>query len=417
LKLDPVQAEGWDQIDWVSLPKSLFQLDRSGAPAAFLRSTQPQAGIAVSWKQHAVVSSARMRVLSGSLKTVFSAQGELINQVELKLDARQRGSLVLTLPENSRLFGVFVNEESALVVKDAEAFRFHVTGDAGGTKATVKFTYSTTVPVDGLNQFALTAFKIGEPLENVTWTIQVPEGYSMQSAEGDLDLNEVDLYTKTDRGSYRSLVKTRNQAKQQASLSRLNKATRFLKEGEQFKASRTLVQVFNQSNLDAASNEDVRVKVEKQAREQAVFALNTRRQRLYTDNSGVQLPQGIENDQIEAATLANPIFAGNLNFGREDLKKITNGNNADVNRQLDAIASKWVENQGITEPIGQQLDPVIPSAGESVVFTRNIQVDGAEALSLVLDIQGDEPSPSMLGRIWIFLLIGFCVLFIWILRK
>jgi len=417
LKLNPVKAEGWDHVDWVSLPKSLFQLDRSGAPAAFLRSTQAQAGVEVSWKQHAVVSSARMRVLSGSLTTVFSAQGELINQAELHLDTRQRGSLVLTLPEKSTLFGVFVNEESALVVKDGDSFRFHVTGDAGGTKATVKFTYATSVDADSLDELSLTAFRIGEPLENVTWTVLVPEAYKMLSAKGDLDFNDVSQYSEADRGSYRSLVKIRNKEKEKDSLTRLNKATAFLQAGEQSKANRTLVQVFNQSNLDDASNEDVRVKVEKLARDQAVIALNTRRQRLYTDNTGVQLPDGLDNDQIEAAALANPIFAGNLNFGRDDLRNIANANNAEVNRQLNTIASKWVENQGITEPVSQQLDPVIPSAGESVIFTRKIQVNGQDSLSLVLDIESNEPSPSLLRRFWVLLLIAFCVCFIWILRK
>ena len=417
LKLAPVKAAGWDPVDWVLLPKALAQLDRSTAPASFLRSTQPGAGVPVSWKRHAVVSSARMRVLNGTLHTVLSPQGELINQAQLELETRQRGSLVLTLPAQSRLFGVFVNEESALVVKDGDSYRFHVTGDGGGSKAAVKFTYTTSIAPDSLADLSLTAFNIGEPLENVTWTVSMPEGYAMKAAGGDLDFDESLSLNEAERGSYRQLVTQQNNKKQKDSLQRLTKASSYLKAGEQFKANRTLVQVYNQSNLDPASNEDVRVQVENLATKQAVIALNTRRQRLYSDNNGVQLQQGQGNGQIEAATLANPIFAGNLNFGREDYQKVINGNNAEVNRQLDTIAQKWVKNQGITEPVSQQLDPVIPTSGETLVFSRKIQVDGGEALSLKLEIQSDKPVQSMMGRLWILLLIAVCLFFVWRLRK
>ncbi len=415
LKLDPVSAPGWDGIDWVSLPKSLYQVDRSGAPAAILRSKQPSAGVPVSWKQHEVVSSARMRVVEGSLHTILSPQGELINQAELRLESRQRGSLTLTLPARSRLFGVFVNEESALVVKDGDSFRFHVTGDAGESEATVKFTYATSTSAESLANLSLAAFKIGEPLENVTWTISVPEGYSLKGSGGDLDFDQVLNLDEVDQVGYRRLVGQQNSEKKQDSLSRLSKATNFLQAGEQAKANAALVQVYNGSNLDEASNEDVRVKVENLATQQAVMGLNTRRQRLY--NSNVWGLQGQENQQIEAATLANPIFSGNLNFGRDDYSNMINGNNADVNRQLDTIAKKWVKNQGITEPVSQQLDPVIPTSGKSLVFTRKIQVNGEEALSLALDIQSDQGKPSMMGRLWILILIALSLFVVWKLRK
>ena len=110
-----------------------------------------------------------MRVLNGSLLTVLSPEGELMNQAELGIETLQRGSVTLTLPEKSRLFGVLVNEESALVVQDGDSYRFQVTGDAAGVNkdlAMVRFTYATSL--DGLNMknLKLQAFKIGEPLED-----------------------------------------------------------------------------------------------------------------------------------------------------------------------------------------------------------------------------------------------------------
>lgn len=417
LRLDPVSAPGWDPLDWVSLPKPLFQLDRSGSPAAFLRSTQQGVGVRVSLKRHAVVSGAKIRVKSGTLLTVLSPQGELMNQAELQLETLQRGSLVLTLPKNSRLFGVFVNEESALVVNDGDSFRFHVTGDAGGNEANVRFTYATSIQDVSLANLDLKAFKIGEPLENVSWSISIPEGYDLQDADGDLDLRDEIDGGPVDRKQYQDLVNRRYSEKEQGSLARLNQVKGFLKAGERDKAAKTLEQVYNQSNLDAASNEDARIKLEDLVTEKAIIGLNTRRQRLYSDNSGVQIlvPQGAE--QIEAATKANPVFAGNLNYDRNDYQNIISGNDAEVNRMLDTIANKWIKNQRITEPVSQMLDPVIPAYGKSVIFTRGIQVNGDETLKLNLKLEAGKPESSRLGRIAILALIGVCLLLVWWTRR
>lgn len=417
LRLDPVSAPGWDSVDWAALPKSLFQLDRSGSPSIFLRSTQQGEGVRVSLKRHAVVAGAKMRVKNGSLLTVLSPKGELMNQAELNLRTLQRGSLILTLPPRSRLFGAFVNEESALVVKDGDSFRFHVTGDTGGNEAKVRFTYATTLSTGSLAELELKAFKIGEPLENVTWTISIPEGYVLQDADGDLDLMDKFNGGPVDRAQYQELVNLRYSEKEQGSLSRLNQVSGFLKAGERDKAASTLEQVYNQSNLDAASNEDARIKLEDLVTEKAIIGLNTRRQRLYSDNSGIQVLVPQDSQQIEAATRANPVFAGKLNYGREDYRNIISGNNAEVNRMLDTIASKWIRNQRITEPVSQMLDPVIPAYGESVIFTRKIQVNGDEMLKLSLKLESEKAESSWGGRILILALIAICLLLVCWTRK
>ena len=417
LRLDPVKAADWDLVDWSVLPKSLFQLDRSGAPAAFLRSTQMDGGVPVSLSRHSVVAGAKMRVVSGSLLTVLSQEGEIMNQAELRLETLQRGSLVLTLPPKSRLFGAFVNEERALVVQDGDSYRFHVTGDAAADNrnmAKVRFTYATSLGEWNPKNLQLKAFKIGEPLENVSWTISLPEGYLLADSKGDLDLNETTEFGELSRKQYQALVKQRNAEQEQIALTRLNRASSFFKAGDQIQGNRALAQVYDQENLSAASNEDVRVKMESVARQNAIVGLNTRRQRLYNDNGldVVDLSQG-RNDQIEAAIRANPVFTGSLNVGADDYRSIISGNNADVNRMLETIASKWVRNQRVTEPTGQMIDPVIPAHGDSVIFTRMIQVDGEEALELELELEPEQASASWTGRLIILALIILCVLVGW----
>ena len=239
LELHTEASKGWTPIDWISLPKNLLQLDRSGAPDGFFRSTQVGGGVKVSLKRHAVMSGSKIRVTSGHLLTVISPQGELMNQADLELETLQRGSLSVTLPAGSRLFGVFVNEESAHVVKDGDSYRFHVTGDAGGRNAKLRVTYATTLQEGSLANLELTALKIGEPLENVTWVVAVPEGYRLADRSGDLDLSERGDELKTTRQEYLELVAMRSSQKEQRALSRLGKVSSYLQAGEQDKAAVT----------------------------------------------------------------------------------------------------------------------------------------------------------------------------------
>ena len=408
LELASEKASEWDRSDWVSLPKSLYQADRSKSPAAFLRSTNGTKPVAISLKRHSVVKGVRLRVIQGSLLTLLSTEGETMNQAELTLEAIQQSSMVLTLPNDSQLYGVFVNEESAFVVKDGKSYRFNVSGDAGGKQASVKFTYSTAIPKRGLSGLGLKAFSIGEPLENITWQVALPSGYALDVAEGNLEYNDSSMTPKVDGMVYQALVKQDISTKEKNSMARLNLASHFLKSGDQFKANQTLVQVYNQQNLNAASNEDVRVKVENLATRQAVIGLNTRRQRMYRGNRGVSLQQ--DQSQLEAATLANPVFNGDLNFGNEDYKNVIQGNDADVNRKISAIANKWIQHQGITAPISQMLDPFILADGEIVSFNRKIQVDGDEILQLELDLENEDEEASWMMRLWLYGLIAVCFL-------
>lgn len=421
LRLEPVKASGWDLVDWSVLPKSLYQLDRSGAPAAFLRSTQEGDPVAVALSRHSVVAGARLSVIRGELSTVVSLGGESMNQASLELETLQRGSLTLTLPGGSRLFGVFVNEESVLVVQDGNSYRFQVVGDAAseqGNHATVRFTYSHPVSEGPMSKLELEAFKIGVPLENVSWQVSLPDGYSLARHAGDFDLVEQDQFREVDRQEYRQLVSGRNAEKKTIALARLTKASGFFKAGDQILGNKALEQVYHQGNLDDASHEDVRVKMEKVARQNAIIGLNTRRQRLYNDNGGAAQEAGQDEiDQIQAAMRANPVFTGQLKVGHDDFSNIISGNDAEVNRMLDTIAGKWVRHQRITEPAGQMIDPVIPMQGKSVTFARLIQVDGDESLKLELELQSEKKSGSWLARLIILGLIAVSVVMGVRLRK
>ena len=335
-----------------------------------------------------------------------------MSQADLVIEALQRGPLDLVLPKGSRLFGVFVNEESALVVKKGDGYVFNVSGDAGTIEAKVRVSYATTLQKDSLSDFELEAFRVGEPLENVTWTIVVPEQYRLRHSEGDLDVLDYGEPGSVSIGEYLSLVTSRNNSKAEGARTRLGQVTNFLQSGDQGKAAMTLEQVYNGNALDAASNEDARVKLENLVTQQAVVGLNTRRQRLYLDNRA-QVDQGDLNDQIEVAANANPVFSGNLNYDKDDFANVTLGNNIQVNRMLNTIATKWIKHQRVTEPVPQLLDPVISSSGRSIVFEREIQVSGEKPLQLELEFEKKGGQSNSLTTVWLFILLVLSFFLIW----
>jgi len=54
--------------------------------------------------------------------------------------------------------------------------------------------------------------------------------------------------------------------------------------------------------------------------------------------------------------------------------------------------------------------PVIPTHGESLLFTRMIQVDGEDALELNLELKTDQSGASLGGRVLTYILILSCLI-------
>ncbi len=395
---------GWTQASWETLPKGLRQPGASGVPSKFLRSIDPVNPVTVSLQRHTVVMGSKIRVKSGKLLTVVSPVGELMNQADLSLEIIQRGSLELTLPPASRLFGVFVNEESATVVKKGDSYLFKLVGAAGGNQAQVRIYYASTLSEGTLDQLSLSAFKIGESLENVEWLVSLPRGYELEDSGGDLDYHSRKETDDISEKQYLHLVTLRKAMREKDARGRLAQVSALIKGGYNGRAAITLEQVSNQFSLDEASNEDARVQFGNVVTQQAVLGLNTMLQRNYLDNRA-ELGAGLLNDQLEVAANSNPVFAGNLNYRQDDFTNVVEANNADVNKAIGTIAEKWVKHQRVTEPVTPMLDPVISEAGQTYIFRRGIQVSGEEALHLNLKLKKAQS-----GNLWTFLILFLIVL-------
>lgn len=387
LEIEPANlTQGWQQADWNTVPSNLRQGGNQNAPAVSLRALDPVAPLAVQVLRHSLAESLKLRVASGEITTVLSPNGDQLTEVELDMEVIQRSSLNVTLPNGAELFNIFVNGESVHSVRQENSFRgwqFYILPGIDDQTATVRFVYLLTG--DGLKRLSLESPQLDVPLENVTWQVVAPDGYELVNADGNLELVGTDSNQSYDRESYLSKISGRreDQANQAAQL--LEQASELLQAGEQTKARRALSNVANRYALDAASNEDARVQLENLQTQQAIVGLNTRRQRLYLDNSLSGLAFS-ENEQLRQAAVTNPILRQEeLNFRPQELSQLLAGNSVADNAVLQQIAARLVTHQRTTEPAPQAITISLPEEGTTYEFSRAVQVTEGAPLELNLD--------------------------------
>ena len=155
--------------------------------------------------------------------------------------------------------------------------------------------------------------------------------------------------------------------------------------------------------LDAASDEDARVRYRQIRTQQAVLGVNTRRQKLVIDNR-TAAPQA-DNAQLERAAEANPVLRGDSNFDHKQFDRFLEGNTADENAALKEIANRIVTQQLAAEPAPVALDVTLPERGTILTFGRSVQVEGQQPMAITLDLKRAGSGFSWLA-IPVCLLIG-----------
>ncbi len=387
LELEPDSlTQGWQRIDWNTVPKMLRESERRSAPALAFRAVAPTSDLTVHATRHSLADALKLRVASGSLTTVLSPTGDQLSAVDVTMEVIQRSSLSVGLPEDGELFSIFVNGESVNSIRlggEANAWQFYILPGLDDRTAQVRFVYS--VPGSRLRGLRLTSPELDVPLENIEWKVIAPQGFELVDNDGNLELIQRGSQQRYDRDSYLTKVfgKRKVQAQQAAQL--LDQANEFLQAGEQKKATWALNSVANQYALDAASNEDARVQLENLQTQQAVVGLNTRRQRLYLDNSSNDM-DALDNQQLRQAATNNPILQQDqMNFRPQELSQLLGGNTSEDNAVLQQIAARLVQHQHTTEPAPQAIIISLPEEGDIYTFGRSVQVAENAPLELDLD--------------------------------
>lgn len=398
---------GWQRIDWNTVPQSLRETENRSAPTLAFRAVDPANVLKVHAKRHSLADGLKLRVAEGALTTVLSPTGDQLTAVDVVMEVIQRSSLSVVLPDGGDLFSIFVNGESVNSIRQSDstnAWQFYILPGIDDRTAKVRFVYS--VPGDRLKGLKLRSPQLNVPLENIQWHVIAPKGFELTHKDGNLELIRQSSQKDYDRDSYLSVVSGKRQIQAQQATQLLEQANQLLQAGEQSKARWALNSVANQYALDPASNEDARVQLETLQTQQAIVGLNTRRQRLYLDNSGGEMIS-IDNKQLRDAAAENPVLQQDqLNFRLQEMSQLLRGNTKEDNAVLQQIAARLVQHQHTTDPAPQAIIISLPEEGDIYTFGRSVQVAENAPLELELDFESKSKLHFWQTGLVLVLLVG-----------
>jgi len=397
---------GWSRTDWSAVPAILQNRTDRSVPALCFRMAEAEGPLPVAVRRHEVAEALKLRVTQGDLTTLFSPAGACLTAVDLRVDVLEKSTLRVRLPEGARLFNTLVNGESVSVVREGDAFLFHVTPNTAGERsAAVRLVYSAPGGKGG--DVGLVGPRLNVPLENVTWRVVTPPGYELESYGGGLRLRE-ERYGSSFGGleQYQSSIVSKRSAESKKAVAMMQEASSLLQKGDQQKASEVLSRAYNTQALDEAANEDARVQLRNLKTQQTVLGLNTRRQRLYLDNR----VDAARNEQLEQAASLNPFMQGNVNFNPQQVDQLLMGNSADENTALRGIADRLVDQQLAAEPAPRAIDVTLTERGRVFTFTRSLQVEGDKPLQLTLDIARTARPPYTLAALLLLAIAGIAAI-------
>ncbi|MFT3830416.1 MAG: hypothetical protein QM691_12005 [Opitutaceae bacterium] len=397
---------GWSRTDWSAVPAILQNRTDRSVPALCFRVAEAEGPLPVAVRRHEVAEALKLRVTQGDLTTLFSPAGACLTAVDLRVDVLEKSTLRVRLPEGARLFNTLVNGESVSVVREGDAFLFHVTPNTAGERsAAVRLVYSAPGGKGG--DVGLVGPRLNVPLENVTWRVVIPPGYELESYGGGLRLRE-ERYGSSFGGleQYQSSIVSKRSAESKKAVAMMQEASSLLQKGDQQKASEVLSRAYNTQALDEAANEDARVQLRNLKTQQTVLGLNTRRQRLYLDNR----VDAARNEQLEQAASLNPFMQGNVNFNPQQVDQLLMGNSADENTALRGIADRLVDQQLAAEPAPRAIDVTLTERGRVFTFTRSLQVEGDKPLQLTLDLARTARPPYATAIVLLLAIAGIAII-------
>ena len=399
--------EGWQMSDWSVIQSSMPKLRSQTAPALTFKVTDGKTPLLITLQRHDLADVQKMRVAQGSLTSLISPTGAILTAVVLRVEVAEKGTIRLRLPANSSLYNVLVNDEGAALVREVDDWLFYAfPSPIADEPAIIRFVYSSSA---GKN-FHVEGPSLNIPMENLTWRILVPDGWKLKDHRGDFDLKNQAVVGRFQLEDYQSFVSNQRASSSASAVALLDQANDWIVQGDQEKASMALGNAARNNMLDQASNEDARVQLRELKTQQAVLGLNTRRQKLMLDNRA----EGIaNNEQMEQAATVNPVLKGQSNYDPKQFDRFLEGNSADENAALKAIANRIVTQQLAAEPVPSSLEVNVPERGSVLTFGRSVQVDGAKPLVIDLDMQRNH-----MGFVWIpYLLCGLLALFSTLLWK
>lgn len=384
LSVDKNLPDGWQATDWTAIQAVLPKLRNVVSPALSFKVNNFESNLPLFYQRHQLAEIQKMRVVEGILTTLLASRGEALTAVNLQIQVAEKGTLRLRLPKGAELYNVLVNDEGASLVREGDDWLFYVFPAADPQKpACVRFVYAAAAG-DALK---LEGPSLSVPMENLTWRVLLPEGWRLQDHEGDFDLKNQSCLGAFRLENYQSFVSARKASSSAEAVAVFDQASSWISQGDQERASIALGNAARNGLLDEATNEDARVQWRELRTQQAVLGLNTRRQKMFLDHKS---QSGADNQQLEQAALANPLLQGKFNYDPKQFDRFIEGNTADENAALNAIAQRIVNQQLAAEPASSGLEINVPERGSMLTFGRSIQVEGGKPMHLQLTLESES---------------------------
>ncbi|MGD9417701.1 MAG: hypothetical protein Q7R22_002080 [Verrucomicrobiota bacterium JB025] len=374
---------GWRRADWAVLKSNLGSVAGGVTPNLSYRVADAGEPLQVVLKRHELAALRKMRVSEGSLTTLLSPNGGALTAVDLKMEVVAKSTLRLRLPKGAELFNVRVNGEGTVLVREGDEWLFHVFPATDADEpSNVGFVYSAPLGKRG----SLVGPLMDVPMENLSWRVLVPEGWTSTGHDGDFDLLGEEAKGGFGLQDYLSLSVLKSRSDKKNAVELLDKANKYMLAGDQEKASKAFSNAVNNGFLDAASGEDARVQLRQLKTQQAVLGLNTRRQKIELDNR-IEATSFGQQAQIEQAANVNPVFQGRYNYDPQQFDRFLAGNTADENAALKEVANRIVAQQLAAEPAAAALDVTLPERGTVLTFGRSVQGEVGRPMEIRLKLR------------------------------
>ncbi len=388
---------GWQKVDFMSVPLALRQ--QAGLPTTTFRIGE-EGSLQITGRRQELAEALKLRVEEGELVTVFSARGDQATLATLKVRVNEKSRFELRLPAEAELFHVAVNGEEMTVVREANDHLFHVVPGADlGEPATVEFGYGMRGGRHGKGQVNLSAPGFNVPLQNLTWRVRLPEGWDFTGHKGPVTLRGVMVEGRKERVDYLSGLSLIRSEKMEKTKQLMSAASDWLRAGDQDRAREALNRAAKTRGIDEATSEDARVQLRNLFNEQAVVGLNTRRQALILDNSGMDA--SVVNEQVAQAARANPLLQGRDDFAPGQMEEILQGNTFEEVTALTRVAERIVSQQIAADAPPQSIALAVPQQGKEVIFGRSVQVEGGQPLRVEVGIRRAGEGRPVVGLLFL----------------
>jgi hypothetical protein len=385
----PRLPRGWQRADWPAVPAALQDPSDRSAPALCFRAVEPEEALEIRLRRQDVADVLKLRIEKARFRSMLSARGDHVTTARLEVRVTEKASLRMTLPAGAELLALTVNGLSAALAGDDQGLLFHILpGPEPDAPVVVEFAY-TGRGAKALRA-ALRAPGFSVPAEDVEWEVVLPDGYRLAGHDGGLALR---ASGKAGFGSfglddYLGSISVVRDQKVATGVKDLAEGNRLLAEGQADRAAAFFNFAAANSALDANSNEDARVQLRNLQTQQAVVALNTRRQKLFLDNGSIA--QGVVNDQAAEAARNNPLLQGQQAYDPRQFDQLLMGNTLEETGVLRRLADRMVGQQAAAGAALRSLEITLPESGRSHTFARGVQVDGSAPLALDLTLVPEQ---------------------------